>query len=184
MVEDKEDGVLFLRFVPQRSQVLQPIIEKHVKKGSNRISDGWSASKHVGELEGIKHCAVNHDKHFVEVHQVQKTQQEREEEVERLMEETNQEGDDAKDGEEEVLDEEEERTVHTNKIERVWREVKRGLVGSRMRLLAQNLNVELFRYNTLMFWAFEDQRDKVLQVIGKHQEDISGLTRTEFPLSG
>ena len=101
------------------------------------------------------------------------------------MEEIQQEGDEAEDGEDDVLDEDDdERTVHTNKIERVWREVKRGLVGSRIRLLARNLNVELFRYNTLRSWAFPDQRDKVLEVIGKHQEDIAGLTRTEFPLSG
>ena len=100
------------------------------------------------------------------------------------MEEIKQEGDDAEDEEEEVLDDEDERKAHTNKIERVWREVKRGLVGSRIQLLARNLNVEMFRYNTLRFWAFEDQRDRVLEAIGKHQENIASLTRREFPLYG
>ncbi len=99
----------------------------------------------------------------------QRTQQEVRDEVESVMKEIKEDVDEAEDADDEVLDDDDERKVHTNKIERVWREVKRGLVGSRIPFLSQNLNVELFRYNVFRFWGSEDQRNKVLETIGKYQ---------------
>ena len=73
--------------------------------------------------------------------------------------------------------------VHTNKIERVWLEVKRGLKGQPLYLLRRNLNAELFRYNYLKRAASMDaKREIILRTIARHQTNLVGLRHQRFVL--
>ena len=58
--------------------------------------------------------------------------------------------------------------ANTQKMERAWREVKRGLENQPLRLLRRNLNVEMFRFNSLpQSLSFEERRGVVLRVVGR-----------------
>ena len=73
--------------------------------------------------------------------------------------------------------------VHTNKIERVLREVKRGLRHQPLSLLRRNINVEMFRYNHLKERkSFSERRKIVLSIIAKHQSNIEMLNKQEFSI--
>ena len=73
--------------------------------------------------------------------------------------------------------------VNTQRIERAWREVKRGLQGHPLSLLRRNLNVEMFRFNYLTSnMSFEEKRDVVLRVVGKHQSSLEGLNTLSFSI--
>ena len=75
--------------------------------------------------------------------------------------------------------------VHTQKIERVWEEVKRGLYKQPIRLLKRNLNVETFRYNKLPSnLSFSERRKIVIQTVAKYQNDLGLLMVTYFPIYG
>ena len=90
-------------------------------------------------------------------------------------------GDDAED----ASDQEPENVVNVNtqRIERAWREVKRGLQGQPLSLLRRNLNVEMFRFNYLPTnTSFEDKRDVVLRVVGKHQSCLEELNTLSFSI--
>ena len=73
--------------------------------------------------------------------------------------------------------------VHTNKIERAWREIKRGLVNQPIRILSRNIGVEMFRTNHLnVKIPFEKRRDLVLETVAKQQTKIQELLRESFPV--
>ena len=75
--------------------------------------------------------------------------------------------------------------VHTQKIERVWEEVKRGLYRQPLRLLKRNLNVEIFRFNKLRAnMSFSERRKIVIQTVAKFQGEIEKLKVTNYPIYG
>ncbi|XP_072313553.1 uncharacterized protein [Eucyclogobius newberryi] len=62
--DDKRRPVL--RIVQRRStRCLMPLIQKHVRRGSSVISDGWRAYRSLNE-EGYNHLTVNHQDYFVD----------------------------------------------------------------------------------------------------------------------
>ena len=73
--------------------------------------------------------------------------------------------------------------AHTNKIERCWREVKRGLLNQPLSLLSRNVIVEMFRYNHLgSDIPFRDKRDVVIRTVAKHQENVQKLLQDSFEI--
>ena len=108
------------------SKTVLSIIEKRVAGGTTIFSDGWSSYSSIKGL-GYSHYQVNHKKHFVEVQDETQTPQEMEINIRnelRLIEERDDFAEDTSD----------QRPTHlvfanTQKIERAWREVKRGLQG-------------------------------------------------------
>ena len=71
--------------------------------------------------------------------------------------------------------------IHTNRIERIWRDVKRGLRGQPLSVLRRNVNVEIFRYNFLReTLSFSERRRIVLSVLAKHQSEVEELKREVF----
>ena len=73
--------------------------------------------------------------------------------------------------------------IHTNRIERIWREVKRGLRGQPLSVLRRNINVEMFRYNCLReTMSFSERRRVVLSVLAKHQSKVEELKRESFSI--
>ena len=73
--------------------------------------------------------------------------------------------------------------IHTNRIERIWREVKRGLRGQPLCVLRRNINVEMFRYNNLGdATSFSEKRRMVLSIIAKHQDKIEELKKETFSI--
>ena len=73
--------------------------------------------------------------------------------------------------------------VHTNKIERAWREVKRGLWNQPLVLLRRNINVEMFRYNNLQASVpFSEKQRIVLSTIAKHQHKLDELKAQTFTI--
>ena len=91
-------------------------------------------------------------------------------------------------GEDEAVDEDvviEEPTidVHAQKIERVWREVKREFVYQHISVLRRNVGVAMFRYNHLnVRIPFSERRKIVLRVLAKHQFRDGELLRQMFPV--
>ena len=56
--------------------------------------------------------------------------------------------------------------TNTQRMERAWREVKRGLHGQPLSLLRRNLNVEMFRFNSLpSSLSFEEKRGRFSELL-------------------
>ena len=170
-VEDCPDGRIWIEMVKDRSgERLQNIIKNHTEDGAIIFTDCWKAYDGL-EAKGVEHYKVNHKENFVS-HQ------------RRVVEEVEEEhaSDDAEDFEDlTLIDDTIE--VHTNKIERAWREIKRGLANQPIRLLSRNIGVEMFRYNHLnVKLPFKLRRDLVLSTIAKHQNEIEQLLRETFPV--
>ena len=73
-------------------------------------------------------------------------------------------GDDAMDDEERP--EEKVVDVHTQKVERTWREVKRELVNHHINVLRRNIGVAMFRYNHLnVNIPFNERRKIVIRTL-------------------
>ena len=184
IVENKPDGLLFLQMVEKRdSPTLKGLIQQHVKEGTTVFSDSWPSYDGVDKINGYQHYKVNHKEHFVEV-QPEKLPLEEEQ---RMMQEAVRgfevDDDNAFDSE----DRQPERliVVHTQKIERVWEEVKRGLYRQPLRLLKRNLNVEIFRFNKLRAnMSFSERRKIVIQTVAKFQGEIEKLKVTNYPIYG
>ena len=169
MVEDIPDGRLFLSMVEHRDkETLQAIIKNHVHRGTTIFTDSWKS--YIGlSHHGFQHFMVNHKKNFVS-HQRMDSEPEDggDEETEEVYLDT----DVAEDAEDETLIDD-TIIVHTNKIERVWREVKKGLRHQPLSLLRRNINVEMFRYNHLQEHKyFSERRRVVLSVIAKHSPTL------------
>ena len=162
------------------SKTVLSIIEKRVAGGTTIFSDGWSSYSNIKGL-GYSHYQVNHKKHFVEVQDEIQTPEEMEVNIRnelRLIEERDDFAEDTSDQEPTHLV-----FANTQKIERAWREVKRGLQGQPLCLLRRNLSVEMFRFNSMpSSLSFEEKRDVVLRVVGKHQAELDKLNQTSFSI--
>ena len=181
IIEDNPFGRLFIMMVKLRNrETLEKIIYDHVQRNTMIFSDSWSAYQHLRQ-DGYQHYQVNHKKHFIEIQDEVVSKEELDERIRGQMAAIEEWGDDAEDTE----DQEPERVlaVNTQRIERAWREVKRGLVGQPLSLLRRNLNVEMFRFNNLRSnMSFEEKRNVVLRVIGKHQAKIEELNKLAFSI--
>ena len=179
MVEDVLDGKLFLSMVEHRDKkTLQAIIKKHLRRGTILFTDSWKS--YVGlSHHGFQHFMVNHKKNFVSH---QRTDSEQEDEGGDETEEVFLDTDVPEDADDETLIDH-TIIVHTNKIERVWREVKRGLWHQPLSLLRRNINVEMFRYNHLQErQSFSERRKVVLSVIAKHESNVEMLNTKRFSI--
>ena len=145
MVVDVPDGRFFLSVVEHRDkQTLQATIENHVRCGTTIFTDSWKS--YIGlSHHGFQHFMVNHKKNFVSH---QRMDSEHEDGGDEETEEVYLDTDVAEDAEDETLIDD---TIifHTNKIERVWREAKKGIRHQPLSLRRRNINVEVFRYNHL-----------------------------------
>ena len=145
------------------------------------FSDCWPSYNGLRLVEGLTHYKVNHKEHFISWEPIQRSWAEQQlivmEAQERMF--------DDDDIAEEAVEEGREWTVkvHTNKIERVWLEVKRGLKGQPLYLLRRNVNVELFRYNFLRrASSMNEKREMIPRTIARHQTNIVGLRQQRFEL--
>ena len=68
IVEDKPDGLLFLRMVEHKdSQTLKGLIQQHVRENTAIFTDGWPSYDGLDKINGYKHYKVNHKECFVDV---------------------------------------------------------------------------------------------------------------------
>ena len=173
MVEDKENGRLYLEMVQTRDgERLQGIIKNHIEDGTVVFTNCWPAYDGL-EDDTTKHFKVNHKKCFVSHQRI---------DVEEGVELVECVSDEAEDADDQVLVDD-TIMVHTNKIERVWREVKRGLRDQPLRILSRNVGVEMYRYNHLNAnIPFLRRRDIVISVVAKHQSKIQDLLRSQYPI--
>ena len=119
MVVDKVGGRLYLEMVKERDRpTLDGIVEKHAEKGTRIFSDCWKAYNTLSS-NGFVHFTVNHKECFVNHQHIEVVEEVPLDELP---------SDIAEDAEDIILIDD---TVdaHTNKIERCWREVKRGLLN-------------------------------------------------------
>ena len=73
--------------------------------------------------------------------------------------------------------------VHTQKVERSWREVKRELVNQHIDVLRRNIGVAMYRYNHLnVRIPFNERRKAVVRVVAKHQMRVGELLRSRYPV--
>ena len=136
MVEDGPDGKIWIEMVKDRTGGrLRKIITEHTATGTVVFTDSWKAYDRLSS-SGREHDKVNHKENFVSHQQRRREARDEEESVS-----------DAAEDWEEVSLFDDSVVVHTNKIERAWREIKRGLVNHPIRLLSRNIGVEMFRYN-------------------------------------
>ena len=172
MVEDGPDGKIWIEMVKDRTgRRLRKIITDHTATGTVVFTDSWKAYDRLSS-GGREHYKVNHKEIFVS------HQQRRHEEPDEVASVSHA----AEDWEDMSLIDDTV-VVHTNKIERAWREIKRGLVNQPIRLLSRNIGVEMFRYNHLnVKIPFDKRRDLVLETVAKHQTQIQELLRESFPV--
>ena len=179
MVEDVPDGRLFLSMVEHRDkETLQAIIKNHVHRGTTIFTDSWKS--YIGlSHHGFQHFMVNHKKNFVSHQRIDfEPEDGGDEETEEVFLDT----DVAEDAEDETLIDD-TIIVHTNKIERVWREVKKGLRHQPLSLLRRNTNIEMFPNNHLQdHKSCSERRRVVLSVIAKHQSNIEMLNTQTFSI--
>ena len=151
---------------------LQNLIKNHSEDGAVVFTDCWKAYDGL-ESKGLEHFKVNHKENFVSHQRMQ---------VEEPEDDHQAGSDDAEDFEDlTLIDDTVE--VHTNKIERAWREIKRGLANQPIRLLSRNIGVEMFRYNHLnVKIPFKLRMDIILATIAKHQTNVEQLLRDSFPV--
>ena len=184
MVEDIVNGRHFIQMVKTRDkETLETIVKKHTEEETRVFTDCWRSYDGL-ESEGLKHLSVNHKKQFVSFQTVVVDsvpyEEAFDEEVVDFVDE------DSDDFTEETLGSMlvvETVKVHTNKIERAWREVKRGLANQPLKLLSRNIGVEMFRDNHLgANVPFATKRDLIIATIGKHQTKVKELLRSYFPI--
>ena len=180
MVEDVEDGRLYMQLVKTRDkQTLEGIIREHLHQNTTVFSDCWPSYNGLNLIEGLTHYKVNHKEQFVSWEPVHQTIQEQQlivRDAQARMFENDDNAEEAEEGRREWCVK-----VHTNKIERVWLEVKRGLKGQLLYLLRRNLNAELLRCNYLRrSSSLNDKREKILRTIAKHQTNLVGLKQERF----
>ena len=73
--------------------------------------------------------------------------------------------------------------VHTQRIERSWREVKRELVNQHLDVLRRNIGVAMFRFNHLkVSLPFAERRKIVIRAVAKHQTQVEELMRFRFSI--
>lgn len=173
MVEDKENGRLYLEMVKTRDgERLKGIIKDHTQDGTTVFTDRWPAYEGLDD-DQTKHFKVNHKQCFVSHQRIN---------VEEGVEVVECGSDEAEDADDQVLLDD-TIVVHTNKIERVWREVKRGLRDQPLRLLSRNVGVEMYRYNHLNANVpFAARRDIIINLVAKHQSKIQDLLRNQYPI--
>ena len=167
------NGRIFLQMVKERNKrTPQGIIKAHTEVGTTIFTDSWKSYDSLPS-QGLEHFKVNHKKCFVSC-------QRRAVPMEEPMVEVL--SDDAEDADDiELIDD--TIVVHTNKIERSWREIKRGLSNQPISLLSRNIGVEMFRFNHLgTSIPFVEKRNIVLRTIAKHQEKIDKLLQSTFPV--
>ena len=110
------------------------------------------------------------------------TEQEEREAIAVAVREFEEGGDDAVDEGTVVIEEKKER-VHTQKVERSWREVKRELVNQHIDVLRRNIGVAMFRYNHLnVRIPFNERRKLVIQIVAKHQMRDGELLRSRYSI--
>ena len=172
IVEDCPDGRIWIEMVKDRSgERLQNIIINHTEDSAIIFTDCWKAYDGL-EAKGVEHNKVNHKENIVS-HQRRHVDEQEEEQPG---------SDDAEDDDDLTLIDD-TIDVHTNKIERAWREIKRGLANQPIRLLSRNIGVEMFRYNNLNGKIpFGVRRDLIITTIAKHQAKIEQLLRESFPV--
>ena len=135
IVEDKPNGKLFLQMVRFRDrETLEPLIESMIRKSTIVFSDSWPSYHNLNRL-GYKHYQVNHKKHFIEVQDEILTQSQINQNVMNQMVRAEEQSDEAED----TSDQQPENVVNVNtqRIERAWREVKRGLQGQPLSLASK-----------------------------------------------
>ena len=183
VVEDRPDGRLYIQMVRHKdAQTLQTIIKDHVADGTTIHTDGWPAYNGLNKVNGFKHYSVNHSEHFVEMKTLIVTEQEEREAIEVAAREFEEGNDDAIDEDTVVIEEKKER-VHTQKVERSWREVKRELVNQHIDVLRRNIGVAMYRYNYLNVRVpFNERRKAVVRVVAKHQMRVGELLRSRYPV--
>ena len=182
MVEDVEDGRLYMQLVQHRDkQTLEGIIRQHLQQNTTVFSDCWPSYNGLRLIDGLTHYKVNHKEHFVSWEPVHRTYQEQQQIIRDAQAMMFEDDDFAEEAEEEGR--EWCFKVHTNKIKRVWLEVKRGLKGQPLFLLRRNLNAELFRYNYLRrASSLNAKRETILSTIAKHQTNLIGLKQERIEL--
>ena len=73
--------------------------------------------------------------------------------------------------------------VHTQRIERSWREVKRELVNLHIDVLRRNIGVAMFRFNHLKVNVpFTERRKIVIRAVAKHQDQVEELMRFRYSI--
>ena len=73
--------------------------------------------------------------------------------------------------------------VHTQRIERSWREVKRELVNQHLDVLRRNNGVAMFRFNHLKVSVpFAERRKIVIRAVAKHQAQVEELMRFRYSI--
>ena len=91
------------------------------------------------------------------------TEQEEREAIEIAVREFEEGGDDDTIQEGTVVIQEKKQRVHTQKVERSWREVKRELVNQHIDVLRRNIGVAMYRYNHLnVRIPFNEKRKAVI----------------------
>ena len=178
MVEDTPNGKLFLTMVKQRDkETLLGIIKKHDRPGTTIFTDSWRGYLGLSAC-GFLHFMVNHKKNFVSHQRVEVYYDRVGDCLDVIFFDT----DFAEDADDETLIDD-TLIVHTNRIERIWREVKRGLRGQPLCVLNRNINVEMFRYNYLReTTSLSERRRVVLSVLAKHQSKVEELKRESFSI--
>ena len=80
-----------------------------------------------------------------------------------------------------VIDKKE--VVHTQRIERSWREVKQDLVNQHLDVLRRNIGVAMFRFNHLKVSVpFNERRKIVIRAVARHQTQVEELMRFRFSI--
>ena len=74
--------------------------------------------------------------------------------------------------------------VHTQRIERSWREVKRDLVNQHLDVLRRNIGVAMFRFNHLkVSVSFNERRKIVIGAVAKHQTQVEEILRFRYSIN-
>ena len=165
--------------VKQRDkETLLGIIKKHVRPGTTIFTDSWGGGYFGLSACGFLHFMVYHKKNFVSHQRVEVDCDCAEDCLDEIFFDT----DFAEDANDETLIDD-TLIVHINRIERIWREVKRGLRGQPLCVLSRNINVEMLRYNYLgETTSFSERRRIVLSVLTKHQSKVDELKKESFSI--
>ena len=148
IIEDKPGGRLYIQMVRSKdAATLKQIIKDHVRDKTTIFTDCWPSYNGLEMIKGYKHNSVNHSEHFVEVQQQQMDPEEERVAIETAVRNFIEAEDEAVDETRLVIDRQE--IVHTQRIERSWREVKQELVNQRLDVLRSNDDVATYRSNHL-----------------------------------
>ena len=182
IIEDKPDGRLYIQMVRNKDAVtLKQIIKDQVRDKTTIFTDCWPSYDGLEKMKGYKHYSVNHSEHFVEVQQHQIDHEEERVAIEAAVRNFIEAEDDAVDETRLVIDKQE--IVHTQRIERSWREVKRELVNQHLDVLRRNIGVAMYRFNHLKVSVpFTERRKIVIRAVAKHQHQVEELMRFRYSI--